>query len=205
MIESYKTLTEKMQQYLDQVPYDSSKRGYLKKLITLHYDEFREAERYLNQKDLVAQLGQTLGISLSHTYVNRVLSAERKKRGQAPQPKTVEKKATKPLPPAVKTESTNKPQEEERDVFGRRPYPKQEVTEEKLAEWEKVKPNLPKVAKYSLIIFGVTMDEYLATGVAGISSNIEINQRITALCKKKERDWYEAESKRFSEEMKLRG
>lgn len=190
MVESYKNLLDKMREYLSHVPYEQGTRGYQKRLFILHYDEVRQAEQYLNQKDLVEKISNDLGVKLSHTYVNRILSEERKKRSTGTKEPVATAYNTAKKIDRPKVSHENKPtveQEEKADALGRNPFPIQEITEEKLKEWEHL--NLPKFAHRKLVTYGVNIEEYDKIGIRGILSSSAINNIVNEYCNRLESQW----------------
>lgn len=183
MIESYKNLLDKMRLYLAEIPYEQGTRGYQKRIFVLHYDEIRKAEQYLNQKDLVEKISADVGIEFSHTYVNRILSKERKKREQG----QVTAALSMPKPVAGSFEEEPSKKEEHMNDIGKKSFPKYEVTPEKLKEWEHL--DLPKVIPMACIIYGVSVDEYEQMDIGHIKCSSTLARIVNEYCIKKESDW----------------
>lgn len=182
MNQDYRLLLESIKSHIESLPNGTLKRGDKKRMIELNIDLIKKASMIFNQKTIIDKLCEDLGIDLSYNYICRVIRNYETK----PNKKSLEEKKTE------KTRETPKNEPIDKDPFGRKPFPKIEVTEELKKKWEPL--GLPNTCVHYLVSHGVSIEEYKKLGLTFTSGTLLMSE-VRKYCDSLVSEWTSKQNK----------
>lgn len=186
MSDGYNDLVHSIKQHLEIYPLETFRKGDMRKLLINNHALIQEALKTASRKGLLDKLNHDLGISISYNHFNNVINSKESKEESTKKPKGSEKHQTGQANIETKDKS-------EIDKLGRDKFPIKDINDEELKKWEHL--DLPKVALHSLIMHGVSVEQYKALNIT-TSSASSINAKVIEYCNKLESDWYSNELKK---------